>query len=207
MSTETHNIADILSGVKGTAFTSIDTLTKEDLYSRLSSLTPEHRMLCSLMNVKSNPMIGRIFKKLVGNSVIVFTSSAGYRNMVKRRLEVEGKNPDDFVVKPPIWGTRIADTPIIEHNGEHYLEVVFQKPGRKSYLGMIGSSNKLEEIEKDVIFGLKKPAKIADSAQAYLENMVILRRYKLSSITGIRFDGKEFTGKFVYSPVVATEEV
>lgn len=203
---ETHDIMTVLEGVSGTAFVSIDTLTEETLFSRISSLSSSDQLLCKVINSKKNPMLGRIFKRLVGNSVIVFTSSAGYKNMVKRRLDKEGKDENEFVVKPPIWGSRINDTPIIEHNGEYYLECIFQKSGVKSYMGLVGDTGKLEEIDKDLIIGLKPPAKIADSAQAYLENMVIIRRFKLKSITGIRFNDQEFTGDFVYTPPVSEEK-
>ena len=81
---------------------------------------------------KKNPFQGRVKKITDGANVMIFSGTAqnGYENMVKRRMLEEGKDPDTFVLGKRAWGTRIGETPFIEHNGKHYLECVFISPGK-----------------------------------------------------------------------------
>ena len=112
-------LKDLMKEVNGASFVSIDTLTD-----------------VKLLGGKKNPMIGRVTKRGVGHSVMVFQNKKtnGYEAMVQRRLEKEGKNPESFTLGPRQWGTRITDTPFVEHNGQTYLEVIFLKSGKVDYL-------------------------------------------------------------------------
>lgn len=171
-------LINILAKVNGASFVSIDTLTD-----------------VKLKGGKSNPFQGRVTKLHTGASVMVFQNkkSNGYENMVRRRLLAEGKDPDTFELKPRKWGTRIPETPIIEHikmgdNGkqfiERYLEVIFLKAGTsqllvdgKPYTGEIPG---LEEDTEDPL------------SQGGLDNKVIIRTYKCDSIKKIRIDKQEY---------------
>lgn len=80
-----------------------------------------------------------ITKMTQGERVILFTNkkSSGYDNMVRRRLEAAGKNPDNFVLGDLPWGTRLPNSPLIEHKGKYYLQCVRLADGQSKYF--IGS--------------------------------------------------------------------
>ena len=164
----TSKLEQILSTVNGATFISMDTCT-----------TPV------LTGGKKNPMQGRIRKHNTGANIMVFQNknSHGYANMVKRRLEKEGKKPDLFSLKPRKWGTRIPNLPIVEHKGEQYLEVIYLKSGRTAYT-LDGNPIKVDSIE-----GLKTAAK---PSQGGLNDTVVIRTFKVGSITRLKVGGEEY---------------
>ena len=155
-----------ISGINGASFIGIDTLTD-----------------VTLKGGKANSMQGLVQKANIGSSVMVFQNknSNGYENMVRRRLEAEGKNTD-FEVKPRVWGQRIEGTPIVHHvdkkgNENYYLEVIFLKSGDVSY------SLSSKPIKKSLIEGLEDDKE--EGVQGGLDNKVIIRSYKIASISRI----------------------
>lgn len=160
--------------VSGVAFASIDTIS-----------TP------TLRGGKKNPYQGKIRKIMSGAAVTIATSSAGYRNMMRKILQESGGNPDDFELKPRAWGTRIGGTPIIEHTKDgttyHYLEVQFRSPGSTEYF--VEEDGVLHPIEKDQITGLP------DAPDA----PVVIRTFRLDNILAIRFGGEEHRGPFFWA--------
>ena len=115
----TQTLRNLLENVNGSTFISLDTITP-----------------VKLTGGKSNPLQGRVTKKTTGSNVMVFQNKKGsnsYSNMVNRRLEREGKIPT-FEVGPRTWGTRIPETPFIQHNDELYLEMIFLNSGKSEYL-------------------------------------------------------------------------
>lgn len=105
---ELFPLQNLLDKINGCTFASIDTVTE--------------------------PSNG-IKKVTKGERIILFTNkkSSGYENMVKRRLEEAGKNPDDFVLGDLPWGKRLPNSPIIENNGMHYLQCVRLAEGQARY--------------------------------------------------------------------------
>lgn len=163
------SLIETMAEVSGSSFIGLDTVT-----------TPK------LRGGKSNPMQGRVQKHMTGASVMVFQNkkSHGYDNMVKRRLEKEGKNPESFKLSPRKWGERIENLPVVVHNGKEYLEVIFLHSG-KTFYTLDG-----KQIERDHIEGLEaKP----EGHQGSLENKVIIRTFAADSITEIRINGQAFT--------------
>ncbi len=74
-----------------------------------------------------------------GERVVIFRTKggSGYEAMMKRRLEEAGKNAESFKVGSLPWGTRIEDLPLIECNGNVYLQTIEIAPGEDVYyLGM-----------------------------------------------------------------------
>jgi hypothetical protein len=150
-----------VSGINGGSFIGIDTLTD-----------------VKLSGGKANEMQGGVQKAVVGSSVMVFSNknSNAYENMVERRLIAEGKDPQSFELSPRTWGTRIENTPLIEHKGEYYLEVIFLKAGETSYF-FNG-----KPIKKDLIKGLPEKT---EGEQGGLGNKVIIRTFKIQSLARI----------------------
>ena len=155
----------VFGEVNGGTFVGLDTLTD-----------------ITLVGGKSNAMQGRVTKLVTGSNVQVFgnNKSNAYSNMVKRRLEKEGKDPADFTLSPRAWGQRIPGTCFVEHKGKHYVEVIFIKAGEVQYL-LDG-----KPIAKEDVVGLKETAR---KGQSGLEDAVIINTYALDSIVEARANG------------------
>jgi hypothetical protein len=146
---------------------------------------------------KKNPMQNKVTKITKGSVVMLFTSSKGYKNMVRRRLR-EQKEGDittmeifetitskEFEPGPRQWGKRIEGTPFVEHKDKTYLECIFIKPGSSTYF-LDG-----KEICKEDIIGLQEKN---EGEQGGLKDKVILRTFALDSIIGIRKAGQLIPG-------------
>ena len=145
-----------------------------------------------LLGGKSNPLQGRVTKLVETGQVMVFANqkSNGYKNMVCRRLEKEGKNPEQFQLGKRVWGKRISGTPFVEHKGNKYLEVIYlQTPKRVQYL-LDG-----RRVDKESIQGMpKKSAQEIAGNQGGLDigDKVIIRTYNLDNIISVKTGGKEY---------------
>ncbi len=160
--------------VNGASFIGLDTLTE-----------------VTLRGGKKNPMQGRVTKRMIGASVMVFSNKKtnGYEAMIQRRLTAEGKDPMNFTVGPRTWGMRLPDMPIVHHNKDgvdkYYLEVIFLKPGTSEYL-LDGNPIAAADIE-----GLP-PVTAGEQGGLEDDNKVIIRTFAADSITELRIDGKRF---------------
>jgi len=165
-------LEQLMDEVNGTTFVSIDTITN-----------------VTLPGGKKNPLNGRVQKLTEGSSVMVFQNKNvnGYEAMVNRRLEAEGREVATFKVGPRSWGTRVAGTPFVEHNGQMYLEVIFLHPGKTSYL-LDGN------VTTDpTIIPASKEDGVGDGwEQGGLINKVIIRTYKVESIVGITINKQTY---------------
>jgi hypothetical protein len=162
-------VKDILNKVNGATFAGIDTVTQ-----------------VKLKGGKKNPLQGRVTKKTQGSTVMLFTNknSNSYSNMVKRRLEQEGKDVESFELKPRAWGQRIENSPFVEHKEKKYLECIFIKGGKSVYM--------IDDKEADVVsiegLDITKPS--AES-QGGLDNKVVIRTFAIDSINKMRVFGEK----------------
>ena len=166
-----NNIYELINNnVNGSTFISIDTETG-----------------VKLKGGKSNPLQGRVTKRTTGSNVMVFQnkSTNGYENMVERRLISEGKDPSEFKLQPRKWGTRIDNTPFVEHKGQYYLEVIFLSAGDTEVL-VDG-----EVADKSTIEGY--PTTKVEGNQGGLDNKVIVRSFKIDSIDTIRINKQQYS--------------
>lgn len=165
---EYKNLKELVSTIKGTSFAGIDTLTE-----------------VKLKGGKKNPFQGRVQKKTTGANIMLYNDSSKnvYGNMVKKRMLEEGKDPETFELKPRVWGTRIENSPFIEHKDKYYLECIFVSPGKSVYL-VDGVETPKEEIE-----GLETEKKVSETSQGGIENKIILRTFSLDSIEEVRLRG------------------
>jgi hypothetical protein len=160
------SIAQIFSAVNGNTIISMDTET-----------------VPVLKGGKSNPLQGRVTKVMRGASVMVFQNknSNGYENMVKRRLAKEGKDVE-FNVGPRAWGTRVEGTPIVEHKGKTYLEVIFLRAGEVEYR-LDGKVIDAEVVGEQTS---------SNGQQAGLDNKVVIRTFAEDSIKRLKVGGVIF---------------
>lgn len=124
---------------------------------------------------KKNPFKGRTVKVMEGANVMVFQNKRinGYDAMVRRRLEKEGKNPETFKLGSRPWGVRLENSPLVEHDGKYYLEVIFLASGKVHY-EVDGVETSADQIE-----GL---AKSSEGDQGGLSDKVIIRTFALDSV-------------------------
>lgn len=160
------DLTQIFENVNGASFISIDAET-----------------VPVLKGGKANPLQGKVIKKMIGASVMVFQNKKknGYEAMVFRRLAQEGKDPNDFQISERPWGTRLPNLPIVEHKGTHYLEVIFLNTGTVQYY-VDG-----QQVSHDQIPGLDSE----EGAQGGLEHKVIIRTFKAENLRKIKIDGVE----------------
>ena len=166
-----NNIHQLITeNVNGSTFISIDTETD-----------------VKLKGGKKNLCQGRVTKRTTKSNVMVFQnkSTNGYENMVKRRLSNEGKDSSTFELQPRKWGTRIVNTPFVEHKGQYYLEVIFLKSGNVEVL------LDDEVTDKSNIEGY--PSSKVESVQGGLDNKVVIRTFKIDSITSITINHQQYS--------------
>jgi hypothetical protein len=158
--------------VNGSAFIGLDTKTK-----------------VLLSGGRDNYMQGLVTKTMKGASVMAFQNKSvnGYREMIRRRLIAEGKDPDSFQLSERVWGKRIPNLPIVRHSLnekiQYYLEVIFLRPGIVEY--------QLDgyPIHKEDIIGL---IDAMPACQGGLTNKVIIRCFRSESITELRINKQAF---------------
>jgi len=152
----------------------------QELLSRIKGCT------FASLDAETVPKPG-IHKIVTGERVMLFTNkqTSGYENMVRRKLIQAGKNPDNFVLSELPWGERVPGTPLIYHEGRHYLQTILLAPGEANYF--IGRHKVNPE---DV--GIKERRTNQGLPKG---NEVLVSTYALDSITRIVLMGTELTGQ------------
>jgi hypothetical protein len=169
------NILNVLSSLNGNTFMGITTRTivalpkKNSLHNRLEKITEGSIVQC-FQNKHVN----------------------GYGNMIKRRLESEGKDAN-FTVGARVWGERLPELPIVQHKNQQYLEVIFVRAGKTSYL-LDGNSVPFEQIAEYL-----PEKKEGNQGGLSDDSKVIIRTFAMDSLTSIRIGGKEYVGEFYYA--------
>ena len=157
---ERNQIESLIRRVKGVTFASLDA----------------HTTLRSLRRI------------VVGEQVLLFAmgSGSGYENMINRRLVDLGLDPS-FRVQGLPWGTRVDDTPLIEHNGQTYLQTLLFRKGKEQY--MLGE---MDIPVSDIgLYGVKSPyAEKEGQAGLPADKRVVIQTYNLSSLRRLTVMGQ-----------------
>lgn len=134
------------------------------------------------LDTETEPSNG-IKKVTQGERVILFTNkkSSGYDNMVRRRLEEAGKNPDGFSLGDLPWGERLPNSPLIENKGKYYLQCIRLAEGQSRYF--IGE----REVRDPSGLGLRTRRSNQGLAK---ENEVEVACYRLDHILRIALMGE-----------------
>jgi hypothetical protein len=133
------------------------------------------------LDAVTKPSAG-VKKVTTGERVMLFTNKhgSGYEKMVHRRLRECGLNPKTFTVEDLLWGSRVPNTPLIEHHGKYYLQVVVLQQGETdTFIG-----NRL--VPKEGTPWLLRDRSNEGANQGLpRDKRVIVRAYALKSITSI----------------------
>lgn len=148
--------------INGNTFVNIETLTS----------------VSDLVKPKSNPYNGLMKLNISNVQIFQNKNSNAYANKVKRELAKEGKDVENFELQPRKWGERIKNTPLVTHKGEFYLEVMFN-----TQVGETRFFHNGEEVSAETVKPHRREKK--EGSQGGLENKVIIRTYKIASITSI----------------------
>jgi hypothetical protein len=133
-----------------------------------------------IKNPKTSGMTDRLRKR----SYVSITLGFNYSNSVNRQRTKEGVEPD-FEALPRKWGTRIPKTSLVEHKGELYLETKINRVIDTKYI-LDGQEVQYGDIEQYL------RAKPQSSGRQGVNNEIILRDYKLSSIVAITMFGQTY---------------
>lgn len=136
---------------------------------------------CTFASIDAETKVAGLRKVVKNERVILFTNqkTSGYENLVKRRLERLGRDPDSFVLGQLPWGERVPGTPLIKHRGFYYLQTVLIERGSEDYF--VGT----RPVDKRMLpsFGIK-PRQLNQGLPT--EYQVQCHCYALENITGIR---------------------
>ena len=160
-------LEQLMQDVNGNSFISITTET-----------------IVKLPGGKKNPLQGLVTKRTTGSNVMVYQNKTtnAYENMVNKRLAQEGKNPGSFTVGPRTWGTRVPNTPFVEHNGQLYLEVIFLHCGEVKYFA---GETEIDPSPLDL-------PNHEEGEQGGLNDKVIIRTFKVESIKAITINKQHY---------------
>lgn len=128
----------------------------------------------------NNPFWGNIEK------VSVLNGFAGwnYTNSVNRG-RIKEEKLDDFEPAPRTWGQRLPGSPLVEYQGELYLEM---RVGRRQ-TSFLTQNPKCPVALNEITPFLTKHT---EGTRQNLEKPVVLRDYSLSSIRVVRMDGEDY---------------
>lgn len=103
-----------------------------------------------------------------------------YGNAVNNRRNKENREAD-FKSAPRIWGNKIPNTPLIENDGEYYLETRFMNAPKETIYVSNGNVVESEKV-KPFLYAT------SSSSRQQVENPVIVRNFKISNIVEIQIN-------------------
>ena len=138
------------------------------------------------MPKRNNPYHGILEKISRINGIINFI----YSNSVNAQRDREG-HPEEFVAQPRKWGTRLfrldgTITPLVEHNGQFYLEFKVERALGHQYLRR---DNGVAVPDEEIRPYLRQHERTSTQGT---EKEIILRDYRLSSIVSLTLDGEVY---------------
>jgi hypothetical protein len=113
------------------------------------------------------------------NGVLNFNYTAA----VNRQREREGMVAD-FVAEPRKWGVRMEGTPLVYHNGKHYIECKVERSEVVAYIMPDLSPVDPDEVAKWL------PSR--HSGRQAVEKTIVLRDFAVENLRSIRMKGTEY---------------
>lgn len=132
--------------VNGCTFVGLDALTEPDMNKTIDG-----------DRSKPNPHFGKVRKVLGSQLGMLFSNknASAYGNMVNRRKVKEG-GVADFVVGQRAWGTRVTNTSLVEHKGNHYLTVIYHESPVTLAEKVAEMGIELNQTDTDLLEAMKK---------------------------------------------------
>jgi len=177
-------------------------ITTENLQTLLNALSNEPADVTIVsrtepaMRKRGNPYLGKLFKV----STVSGTLNWHYTAEVNKQRDREGgfeivdgvptvKEVETFVAKERKWGTRLPNSPFVEHKGNFYLEMKVNESQGHQYRDENNELVEGEALEKRKAFFSKK----SSSSRQGVENQIILRDYRFDRITAITLHDSKAT--------------
>jgi hypothetical protein len=174
--------------------TNVQTISTESLITVLNALPAEEADVTIVsrtepaMRKTDNPFIGKLFKV----STLSGTINWQYGHEVNRQREREGGfaivdgSPvvaavEEFKAHERKWGTRIENSPFVEHKGQHYLEMKVSESNGHEYRDENNELVTGDTLEHAKTFFSKR----SESSRQKVENKIVLRDYRLDRVTAI----------------------
>lgn len=139
------------------------------------------------MRKTGNPYFGKVFKISTFSGKINwhYQSEVNHQRQREGGLEVvdgipQIRTPEKFEALPRKWGTRLKDSPLVEHKGQFFLEIKVEQTIRHEYRD---HENQPFDVEKIKPFMSSK----SESSRQGVENEVILRDYRIDRIMALTF--------------------
>jgi hypothetical protein len=181
--------------------TNVQTISTESLITVLNALPSEEADISIVSRTEpamrkteagrgtpANPYLGKLFKV----SKVSGSINWQYGHEVNRQREREGGF--DIVDGQPVvatvevfkahnrkWGTRIDDSPFVEHNGQHYLEVNVSESNGHEYRDENNELVTGDTLEHAKTFFSKR----SESSRQEVENKIVLRDYRIDRVEAI----------------------
>lgn len=133
------------------------------------------------MRVRGNPWAGHARKI----SWVAGVINARYARVVNRQRKREHKR-QDFTASPRAWGVRLPNCPLVEYEGEHYLEIKVQHR-RERFVDRRDRSEIPREELAPYLIAPSKPKRQG------LHRSVALRDYRLDHIAQLTIAGETWS--------------
>jgi hypothetical protein len=115
---------------------------RTELIAILKSLRPKMKVELKYSATPAMRQKGNPFLNAVKHQHLVGTINFHYEEL---RDEVE---PDGYTAGPRVWGTRLPDCPLVEHNGVLYLEVLPEDVLTPTFYTQYGHPVDKAEVER-----------------------------------------------------------
>jgi hypothetical protein len=142
------------------------------------------------MRKTNNPFCGKVVKV---QDLSASVGSWNYQRAVNNRRQKEWQKallsdettpqPAEFVSEARKWGTRVPNTPFVEHKGQLYVELSVHKCLRQVYLDDQGNPVSKELLEPYL-------PKKKEGERQELDNPIILRDVKVENIVSVTYGGQ-----------------
>jgi hypothetical protein len=129
-----------------------------------------------------NPLAMPVLKVSRVNGIVNWNYQLAVVNQQLR----EGSAAPEFQPEPRAWGTRIPDSPFVEHKGNLYLELKVERSLGHNYRDSNGGLLDAAVVQPFL------PAKRSNAEHQGVEREVVLRDYALSSIDQITVGGVSY---------------
>lgn len=158
------------------------TIDRDQLQRLLSKIKGEKTLVIGTHTTVKLVGVERPYEEVRKVAVLKVKVNYDYAHEINVRRLAEGKKAN-YQVKPAAWGEHLGDGPLLTHKEQVYLDcMVKERAGHAYFKGK-------KRLNKTLVESF-----IRDNPNHQgLEDQVLIRRYKLDSITTVILDNIEYT--------------